>query len=180
MASRRASSRLLGSAASECAQRLDLAMRGRRLANPRAPKDHDRLMDLVLLKQQFRLEIVDLQAHTAHAILSEKVRIIVGATVARAVQDRLHTAQGLGIFLSCLRLLPRQRFTPLVRVRGRWNWVLLVHRLQIIPISSGPATPAIEAWPRSARACEFSFREPLMQRQRLFFSGSSMRCKKSL
>ena len=93
-------------------------------------------MNLVLLKQQFRLEIVDLEAHTAHAVSSEKVRIIVGTAVAGAVQDRLHTAQRLWIFLACLRLLPRQRFTPLVRVRGRWNRVLL-HGLQIIPISSG-------------------------------------------
>ena len=45
---------------------------------------------------------------------SKKVRIIVGTTVARAVQNCLHTAQGFGIFLSCLRLLPRQCFTPLV------------------------------------------------------------------
>ena len=109
-------------------------------------------MYLVLLKQQFRLEIVDLQAHAANAILSEKVRVIVGTTVARAVQDRLHTAHGLGIFLSCLRLLPRQRLAALVGVRGRWNWVLLVHRMQIIRILAGrPAKPVIKAWPRSAQ-----------------------------
>ena len=43
-----------------CAQRLHLATRGSRLANPRAPKNYDRLMNLVLFKQQLRLEIVDL------------------------------------------------------------------------------------------------------------------------
>ena len=37
-------------------------------------------------------------------------------------------AKALGIFLSCLRLLPRQRFTPLVGVGGRRNLVLLIHR----------------------------------------------------
>jgi hypothetical protein len=48
--------------------------------------------------------------------------------LARAIQDRLHKPQGLGIFLRCLRLLPRQRFTPLVGMGGRWNLLLLVHR----------------------------------------------------
>ena len=69
-------------------------------------------MNLVLFKQQLGLEIVDLQAHTAHAISCEKVNVIISTTVARAIQDRLHTPQGFGIFLSCLRLLPRQRFAP--------------------------------------------------------------------
>src|SRR3984893_15941546 len=48
--------------------------------------------------------------------------------VARSNQNRLSKPKRLGIFLSCLRLLPRQRFTSLVWVGGRWNLVLLVHR----------------------------------------------------
>src|SRR5450759_2722904 len=43
-----------------CAQHLHLATRSCRLANPRAPKNHDRLMNLMLFKQQLGLEIVDL------------------------------------------------------------------------------------------------------------------------
>ena len=46
---------------------------------------------------------------------------------AKRTDFRLHKPKRLGIFLSCLRLLPRQRFTSLVWVGGRWNLVLLVH-----------------------------------------------------
>jgi hypothetical protein len=59
IASRRPSSTLLWSAASD-ARSLNLATRGSWLANPGAPKYHDRLMNFVLFKQQFMLEIVDL------------------------------------------------------------------------------------------------------------------------
>ena len=47
---------------------------------------------------------------------------------AKRTDFRLHKPKRLGIFLSSLRLLPRQRFTPLVRVGGRWNLLFLVHR----------------------------------------------------
>ena len=46
---------------------------------------------------------------------------------AKRTDFRLHKPKRLGIFLSCLRLLPRQRFTSLAWVGGRWNLVLLVH-----------------------------------------------------
>ena len=64
----------------------------------------------------------------AATISCKKITVIISATVARAIQDRLHTQQGLWIFLSCLRLLPGQRFMPFVGVGGYWNLVLLVHR----------------------------------------------------
>ena len=61
-------------------------------------------------------------------ISCKKITVIISATVARAIQDRLHTQQGLWIFLSCLRLLPGLRFMPLVGAGGYSNLVLLVHR----------------------------------------------------
>ena len=64
-------------------------------------------MNLVFFKQQLGFEIVDLQAHTAYAIFCKKFDVVVGTTVAGAVQDCLHSEEGLGIFLSWLRLLPR-------------------------------------------------------------------------
>ena len=42
-------------------------------------------------------------------------------------QNCLHAPQGVRIFLNCLRLLPRQRFTPLMGLGGRWNSWFLVH-----------------------------------------------------
>jgi hypothetical protein len=50
--------------------------------------------------------------------LREKINISIGAPIARAIQDRLHTLQGIVIFLSCLRLLPRQRFAPFMGWAG--------------------------------------------------------------
>src|ERR1700719_3849994 len=86
-------------------------------------------MNPVLLEKQLGLEIVDLKARAAHAVACEKINVIIGATVAGAVQDRLHASQGLGIFLGRLRLLPWQRLAPLVRVGGCWNLVVLGHRV---------------------------------------------------
>ena len=85
-------------------------------------------MNLMLLEQQLGFEIVELQAHAAQAVFREKVNVSIGAPVARAIQDRLHTLQGFGIFLSCLRLLPRQRFAPFMGMGGCRNFLILFHR----------------------------------------------------
>jgi hypothetical protein len=50
------------------------------------------------------------------------------ASSARSSAGNVAAAIGRNRDISCLRLLPRQRFTPLVGVGGRWNLVLLVHR----------------------------------------------------
>ena len=102
------SSLLLASAAS-AARTIHLAECGSRLTNARASKHHDGLTNFVLFKQQLGLEIVDLKAHATQAVLRKKLSVAIGATVARAIQDGLHTPQGLGIFLSCLWLLPSSR-----------------------------------------------------------------------
>ena len=48
-------------------------------------------MNFVLFKQQLGLEIVDLKAHATQAISRKKLNVAIGATVARAIQDGLHT-----------------------------------------------------------------------------------------
>src|ERR1700730_9862069 len=92
-------------------------------------------MNLMLLEQQLRFEIVDLQAHTAQAVFREKVNVSIGTPIARAIQDRLHTLQGFVIFLSCLRLLPRQRFAPFMEMGGRRNFLILFHRSSFLTAS---------------------------------------------
>ncbi len=102
----------IGSGRKALTQRLHLAPCGSRLANPRAAKHCNGLID-PMPKQKLGFDIVQLQAHAAQVVFSQEGDVGIGRPVVRAIQDRLHAPQGVGIFLDRLRLSPRQRLAAL-------------------------------------------------------------------
>jgi site-specific DNA recombinase len=85
-------------------------------------------LNVLLSFAQFEREVIVIKRR-------EKVNVSIGAPIARAIQDRLHTLQGFVIFLSCLRLLPRQRFAPFMGMGGRRNFLILFHRSSFLTAS---------------------------------------------
>jgi hypothetical protein len=59
------------------------------------------------LKQKLGFDVVQLQAHAAQVVFGQEGGVGIGCPVARAIQDRLHAPQGVGIFIDRLRLSPR-------------------------------------------------------------------------
>ena len=117
------------SSGQRCKQRFHFAACGSRLANSRAAENDNRLVNLMVFKQEFRLEIIDLQAHATHAILRQKVDVDVSPPIAGAIQDRLHPLQSLGVFFGCLRLLPGQGIVSPRGMGGARNVLRLCHGL---------------------------------------------------
>ena len=75
----------------------------------------------MLGQQQFRLEIVELQALAANIVTREKIDVLLRQPIARAFQDRLEATPRVGIFLDRFGNLPRQRLVPLQRM-GRLGY----------------------------------------------------------
>ncbi len=107
-----------GKLRSQC---IHLALGGVGFADARAAEHHDGRMDVVLFKQQLGLEVVDLQAHAAHAVRRHEVHVLVGAPVARAGEDRADALRRIRIFILGFGLLPGKRLAPVQRMRLRWR-----------------------------------------------------------
>ena len=87
-------------------QRFHLAARGAWLADAGAAEHHDGGTDTVLLKQQLGFLVVDLQAHAAHAVRGHEIHIVVGAAVARAIEDRGDALRRPRVFIRRFRPVP--------------------------------------------------------------------------
>jgi hypothetical protein len=120
IASRRAKSLLLVSAARAAfnASTLRCAAAG---SDPRAPEDYDCVANAVLFKQQFGLEIVDLQADAPHAGSRQEIEVNVGPAIALAFKNCLDARGRLRVFFQWLWVLPRKRLSPIQWAGRLWN-----------------------------------------------------------
>jgi hypothetical protein len=72
------------------AQHFDLSACSCAFADPRAAVDYYRVTNSMLRHEQFWLRILDQKAHAAKVIASEKIKILLGQSIARTVQYRLN------------------------------------------------------------------------------------------
>jgi hypothetical protein len=70
---------------------------GGRLLYARAAEDDDGVADTVLLKQDLRFLIIDLQVNPAGFVKLEEADILVRLTIAGAVYDGLNSMRGIRI-----------------------------------------------------------------------------------
>ena len=101
------------------AQRLDVAPRCGRLGNPRAAVNNDGMVDVLLRQDHIGLEVFDLQSRAANIGPSDEINVLLGEPIARALANRSDRLRRAGIFLGRLRAMPRQRFSPMMRMRRR-------------------------------------------------------------
>lgn len=57
------------------------------------------MTNTVRFKQQFRLEIVDLQADASHVVLRQETKVGIGATITGASENRLDARGSLWVFV---------------------------------------------------------------------------------
>jgi hypothetical protein len=105
-----------------CAQRFDLSLNGRGLSNSRSSEDNDRVSDGVLFKQEFGLEVIDLEAYAAYIIAVEKIQILISLPITRAFQDGFDSLLCIRILFNRLWSLLRQWFAAMIGMWRRWNF----------------------------------------------------------
>ena len=102
-------------------QHIHLTLCSSWFAYPRTSEDHDRVANAVLFKQQFGLEIADLQADAPHAVPREEVEVGVGPTITGAFENCLDPPGSVRIFFRGLRALPGKRLAPIHGVGRLWK-----------------------------------------------------------
>src|SRR5690348_4143398 len=78
------------------------------LGNASAAKDDNRVGDVVLLQQAFRLQIIDLQSNAPRYVLLQKLRISIGFTIARRGENGFQCFGCKRVVLMRLGSMPRE------------------------------------------------------------------------
>jgi hypothetical protein len=76
----------------------------------------------VLFKQQFRLEVIELEAVAAYFVTVEEIHILISLPVTWAFQDGFDSLLRLRVLFGRFGLLPRQRFATVVGMGRRGNF----------------------------------------------------------